>query len=67
MIYVYKTKKNAFGNVANLSNLPQTVNYQVSCKLLVHGSSKEVKMNARCAETYTVFQKTSTLPLPSHF
>jgi hypothetical protein len=54
---IYKAKKNTFGNVANLSNLPQPVNYQVSCKLSVHGSSKEVKMNGRCAETYTYFRK----------
>ena len=49
---ICKTKKNTFGNVAHLSNLPQSANFLVSCKLSVHSSSKEVKMNAKCASLY---------------
>jgi hypothetical protein len=49
---ICKTKKNTFGNVTHLSNLPQSVNSLVSYKLSVHGSSKEMKMDARCASSY---------------
>jgi hypothetical protein len=49
---ICKTKKNTFGNVTHLSSLPQSVNYLVSCKLSVHGSSKEVNMNARCSSPF---------------
>jgi len=49
---ICKTKKNTFGNVAHLPNLPQSANVLVSCKLSIHGSSKEVKMNAKCASPY---------------